>query len=281
MKKIFNYLTVLITICGLTSNCNNHHQPDGGNDITFDTIEVNKQYFMLGDTLNPHCDLDIKYIYPKDYYDKDVLQKIQEQFIVDFFGENYAKKPADDAVNHYAQKYIADYKDIEKDFAKDFADDSASVSSYGYYESTHNEIKYNKFDIISYCVIINYYTGGAHGSNGCNNHVIDLKSGNKTKEEDLFIDNYQEPLAKMIVKTLLYDYKAANEEKLEEMGFFNTKEIFPNNNFYIDDEGITYTYNEYEIAPYSMGKIDVKIPYEKIRNLLRKDCLIMRIKTRK
>jgi hypothetical protein len=247
------------------------------NDITFDSIEVNEKYFMFGDSLKPYCDLKIKYIYPIDYHDKNVLQKIQGQFIVDFFGENYAKDSVGNAVKRYAQKYVAEYKSLEKEFANDPANDSA----YGYYESAYNVITYNKFDIISYCVTINYYTGRAHGGSGCLNHVTDLKSGEKTKEEDLFIDDYQKPLAKVIVQTLLYDYKATDEEALEEMGFFNVKEIFPNNNFYIDDEGITYTYNEYEIAPYSMGQIDVKIPYEKIRNLLHEECLITRIKSSK
>jgi hypothetical protein len=110
---------------------------------------------------------------------------------------------------------------------------------------------------------------------------MDLKSGNRIEEEDIFIDEYQEPLAKIIVNTLMSDYGVTTGEELEGEGFFNVAEIVPNNNFYIDGEGITYTYNEYEIAPYSLGCIDVKIPYGKTKKLLRADSPVMRIKSTK
>jgi hypothetical protein len=281
MKKMFNYLVILTIFCYLISSCKNHNQSDYENHITFDSIEVNRNYFMQGDSLNPQCNIDVKYIYPSDYGDDNTLRTLQKQFIIDFFGENYAEETTNDAADHYVQNYIADYKMLEKDFAKDFAEDPVRTLSYNYYESTHNEIKYNKFNIISYRVVKNYYTGGAHGNNGYDNHVIDLESRNKLDEKDIFIDNYQETLAKVLIETLLFDYKVTNEEKLEEVGFFNVKEIVPNNNFYIDDENITYTYNEYEIAPYSMGKIDVKIPYGKIKKILRNGSPIMRIKSGK
>jgi hypothetical protein len=259
-----------------------HHQLDEENDIRFDSIEVNETYYMLGDSLNPHCDLEIKYIYPGDYSDKSILQTLQKRFTADFFGEKYAHETAPDAANHYVRKYIADYRELEKNFEEEMAKDSGiTFWGYNYYESTHNEILYNRHDIISYCIITDCYTGGAHGSHGYIYHVADLKSGNILEEEDIFVDEYQEPLAKIIINTLMSDYGITAEEELEEKGFFNVKEIVPNNNFYIDDKGITYTYNEYEIAPYSVGSISVKIPYDKIRKLLQADSPVMRIKSMK
>jgi hypothetical protein len=59
--------------------------------------------------------------------------------------------------------------------------------------------------------------------------------------------------------------------ELENIGFFNLDEIYPNNNFYADETGITYTFNEYEIAAYVVGAVSVQIPYENIRHLLRRE----------
>jgi hypothetical protein len=59
--------------------------------------------------------------------------------------------------------------------------------------------------------------------------------------------------------------------ELENIGFFNLDEISSNNNFYADEIGITYTFNEYEIAAYVVGPVTIQIPYDKIRHLLRRE----------
>ena len=47
------------------------------------------------------------------------------------------------------------------------------------------------------------------------------------------------------------------------------KEIEPNGNFSISDKGVTYIYNHYEIAPYSMGIIRITIPWEDLNDIIR------------
>jgi hypothetical protein len=244
------------------------------NNIKFDSIETESKYFLLGDTANPSGTLIIKYIYPIEYADRDILQKMQTRFLTDFFGESYKNVTPQEAINSYSQKYIADYKSLEKHFLRDLkksGEKFMEASWYSYYENSSNSIVYNKNNIISYIISINYYKGGAHESSGYVNKVIDLKTGNLLTENDIFVPDYQEPLAKIIHETIAENFKAAPPEELENMGFFNVNEIYPNDNFIIDSVGVTYTYNIYEIAAYAVGKIDVKLPFDKIRFLLRKD----------
>ncbi len=59
-------------------------------------------------------------------------------------------------------------------------------------------------------------------------------------------------------------------------GFFTIEDIVPNNNFWLDEIGIHYSYNQYEIAPYSMGVIDVTVPYSDISDILLPDGIISR-----
>ena len=63
----------------------------------------------------------------------------------------------------------------------------------------------------------------------------------------------------------------ANNKELENIGFFSIDEIFPNGNFMVDETGITYSFNEYEIAAYVVGATHVQLPYKEIRHLLRDD----------
>ena len=47
----------------------------------------------------------------------------------------------------------------------------------------------------------------------------------------------------------MINYEVAEPDSLLMRGFFTVEDIVPNNNFWLNDEGINYTYNQYEIAP--------------------------------
>ena len=48
----------------------------------------------------------------------------------------------------------------------------------------------------------------------------------------------------------------------------------PNNNFAITRDGLIYYFNPYEIAPYVAGIIQVRVPYEELRLILRPGSLL-------
>jgi hypothetical protein len=243
---------------------------DGENEIRFDSTMIRKEYHLFGDSVNPSCTLESLFIYPSEYKDGEILRKIQRHFFLSFFGEDDASESPEEAMENYADKYVSEYKEFEKDFP-DGIKSPETEPLYMHYEMTSNEILYNKYGLISYLVSVEYYTGGAHGEQGYNNFVISLKSGEALEEKDLFVDNYQDDLAGIILDAIAADYNVADPAELENQGFFNIKEIYPNNNFHVDGEGITYTFNQYEIAAYFVGKTDVTLPYAKIRHLMRED----------
>lgn len=43
----------------------------------------------------------------------------------------------------------------------------------------------------------------------------------------------------------------------------------PNGNFAVSEEGVTWTYNPYEIAPYSMGIIDLTVTWADLKPYLK------------
>ncbi|MDR2233864.1 MAG: RsiV family protein [Tannerella sp.] len=272
---MLRYLEISVIFFLFLTGCKNKQNADikedirVENDIKFDSIEVDVEYYLLGDTANPNCSLQSKFIYPAEYKDIETLEKIKMQFVVDFFGEDYRGLQPGEAIERYKNAYLTEYKKLEREFSRDPAEKSAYW--YNYYESTNNEIIFNELNLISYCVTLNCYTGGAHGSNGYNNRIIDLKSGNKLEEKDIFTDNFHDELTSIIVDELVRKFGLENAAQLEDsVPIFNVSEISPNNNLLVDNEGIIYTYNEYEIAPYSVGKIDVLLPFDKIEHLLNK-----------
>jgi hypothetical protein len=273
-KKIFFLVSLLLSGIFMTSCKQTAANINNDNDIQFDTIMVNEQYHLLGDSTNPSCTLESTFIYPSDYKDKDILRKINRHFLISFFGEDNASVSPEEAMVNYANKYISEYKEIENDFLdaiKNTDEKTIIETSYTYLEMSSNDILYNKSNLICFAVSVEYFTGGAHGEHGYNNYVIYLPTGDLLEEKDLFIDTYQDDLARIIVDAIASVYHVTDPVELENMGFFNIKEIYPNNNFSIDDNGINYTFNHYEIAAHAVGKIDVALPYDKIRHLIREN----------
>ena len=282
MKINIKTLAAILLCLTAISGCKSKKAIDteAENDIKFDSITVDEKYYLLGDTTNPYCTLESNFIFPTEYKDIEILSKLNRYFMESFFGiDAFSDRDTslitpEQAMKAYVQKYIDDYKDLESDFLTDFevsGEKPSQESWYAYYEASSNEILYNKCDLISFTVSVEYYTGGAHGGYGYNNHVLSLKTGEEVYETDIFIEDYQDSLANIIIYTLAGNNNLTNPEELENEGFFNIDEIYPNGNFYLDEKGITYTFNVYEIAPFALGKTDIFLPYEKIRHLLKKN----------
>ena len=275
MKTLFSVLGLSLVGLGLgLSACQESPKAIPENKIAFDSIQVEKIYHLLDNPDNPNCDLEINFVYPKDFADKAVLEKAQKQFVYNYFGESYENLSPEEAVSHYTDDYIAAYKDLEEDFEEESrraTKESPVGSWFSYYEMSSNQITFNKAGLVCYTICFENYTGGAHGAHSYNNHVLDLATGEAVTEEAIFHEGYQEELAKLLVDQIASDNNLTDAKELENIGFFSIEEIFPNGNFLVDETGITYSFNEYEIAAYVVGLINVHLPYESIRPLLRDD----------
>ena len=266
-------LVVLFLISVFVSGCNIGTKKTTDNDVTFDSISVDKTYHLLENPENPNCNLQINFTYPAKYDNKDILKKIQQQFVYSYFGDGYENLSPEEATAKYTEDYLNNYKDLEDEYKAEVAkaDETPVGAWFSYFEMSSDDIAYNKNDILSYTVNFENYTGGAHGAHSFTNHVIDMKTGNLIKEDDIFIEGFQEDLAQILIDRIAKQNTVENPKELENIGFFSIDEIFPNGNFLIDDNGITYTFNEYEIAAYVVGATNVHLPCEEIQYLLKKE----------
>lgn len=274
MKTRFCESILALLLLGLiATGCNTGKKNGSENDITFDSIRVEKTYHLLDNPDNPNCNLEIKFVFPKKFANKEILSSIQKQFVSTYFGDSYEQLSPEEAVAKYTDDYIAAYKDLESDYKAELAkaDETPVGSWFSYYEMSANDIAFNRDDILSYTISFENYTGGAHGSHSYNNHVLNLKTGKPITEEDIFVENYQDNLAQILVDQIAKQNNVSDPKELENIGFFSVDEIFPNGNFLVDETGITYSFNEYEIAAYVVGVTNVHLPYKEIRYLLRDD----------
>ena len=258
---------------GSAIGCNSDGKKVAANNIQFDSVMVDKTYHMKDIETNPSCSLQIRFKFPSEFQNKEVLKAMQQQFASSCFGDSCAELSPQEAVNKYVEDYINNFKKEETSFEIDSEqhDSEPNESWYTNYEISKDSITYNHNDLLSYVVYKEYDTGGAHNTHSYTNRVLNVKTGQRIMESDIFIDEYQDDLAKIIVDAIALYNNVDKASDLENIGFFSVNEISPNNNFYVDDLGITYTFNEFDIAAYVVGATSIRLPYEKIRHLLRKD----------
>lgn len=269
-KNSFITLAALFTVIGFFS-CNQKQHTS--TKITFDSIQVAKKIFLLqeNDTTQPFSDVQINFIFPEKFKSEDDLARLQQIFIGTFFNDqkydNLSPKAAFDA---YLVHYEKSYKELSNDYYEDKnrMENGSTPSWYWYSLYLKNNILFENDSLVSYKVELSNYTGGAHGSYSVVYYNIDLNSLTTLTEEDLFVPNYKKHLTEIIINQLMQKYHVQTARDLLEQGFFDIEQIQPNNNFWLNDKGVHYTYNQYEIAPYSMGAVDVSIPYSDLTEIL-------------
>ncbi len=110
------------------------------------------------------------------------------------------------------------------------------------------------------------FTGGAHGNTTTNYYNFDVENKTILEYDKLFGKQEKSDLDEIAEKILRKKYKIKNNEKLTDAGFWfgKNKGFSLNGNFLILRDGLKFLFNQYEIAPYSMGQIEIFIPKDKL-----------------
>ena len=224
VKTFFVWLVAV----GLLSACGSDAKKVKENDIRFDTMTLKESYHMKNIETNPGCSLQINFLYPAEYQNQQVLKAAQQQFIRAFLGDDYMQCSPREAVSLYAVNYLNDFKKRETDFESDVEEHGSEPNDewYSSYEILSDSIYYNQNDLLSMVVSKEYDTGGAHNAHHYTNRVIDLRTGERVTEAAVFIEDYQDDLAKIIVDAIALYNNVDKVSELENIGFFNINEKF-------------------------------------------------------
>jgi hypothetical protein len=115
------------------------------------------------------------------------------------------------------------------------------------------------------------FTGGAHPNSYKLYSVIEKASGRKMILTDFF-DSTAIYKLMGLGETEFRSVKGINPNQgLEDAGYWFEKNRFHlNNNFYLNENGITFFFNHYEVGPYSLGSTEITIPANKLVKLMKK-----------
>ena len=222
----------------------------------------------------------IRYAYPVAVNaPEEVLSKLQRAVCQTVLGEAFLDMRPQQAIEAYAAlkhtEYIQNNLPLLQEWAIDHEDEPLCETCFNEEliisaapMTDHLPESADRF-LWSYAMDVYEYTGGAHGNRYLLIQNYDLETGDMVNEQDLFSDDYYEPLKTLLLNALIAQTDNAESKRdLRRMGY-SVADVVPNENFYVTQEGITYVYNPYEIAPYAMGCIEIFLPWETVRPLIR------------
>lgn len=120
---------------------------------------------------------------------------------------------------------------------------------------------------ISYQIMTATYNGGAHGMTESTYVNYDFSTGKVLTYDNAFTPESEPKLLQAIKDNLMTRYNVSSMEELNRRGIF-TDQIYVSKNFYLQGYEVIFHYNPYDIAPYSEGSINVRVPYFQISDCL-------------
>jgi len=267
MRHKLILLSIISIVVVLASSCKKKEAQEEA-QITFKPLAMKEEHHMKGDAKNPILSISLNLQYPDTFSNVAILNKIRHIILTDFFPDiDKDIKDPKVAMEAYIKEYIKFY-DKSEDVTPVEDNLGGSGSQIAWWDHETMTIRNNSENILSYTIKSDRFTGGAHGGKIYLNTVVNLKTGERITEDDLFTEESRPMISELILKKIMESHQVKKAEDLEQIGFFDVEGIDLNKNFYVTQEGIVYTFNEYEIAAYALGTTEVLLSYQDISGFM-------------
>lgn len=274
MKRSYTLPFFIFIILGISPTA---LHADGEAAVQFREHQFIKTYYGDGTTSiepdyggEPYLHVNLSYLEPVSFGGDPVPEELR-QFCSDFFFGTEGGAEGEDEIRslfeNVAEATIADWEENGLSVLEDFPD--AEAAAMWEYESRMS-VDYNKNGIV--CLGNHFYqfAGGAHGIYNSDYAVYDIENRREVTLDMIFTGDWYGAVTYIITEEAKRLFEVDQFSSLTAAGFF-VDELEPTGNFYLSDEGITFVYSVYEVAPYVMGGIDVTISYEDLGVLLDTD----------
>lgn len=231
-----------------------------------DTIKIDEKYnYAYVDEDAPALTVEIS-LPVVELKDNAATARIDSTLALTLFGENTTLK---DACDIFVDNRKKDFDEMHDEYINSKYNDTPTYF-FSLYDIIGATVQVGYKECITYIVAHEEYNGGAHPNTYINVTNFDPVSGNEITLGDIFTDGFEEPLTAMLTSQLMKETQASTIEELRDKGFlFFDTEMFVSSNFIPEDEGITFLYNRYEIAPYAAGEILLTIDYNTLKDIMK------------
>jgi hypothetical protein len=174
---------------------------------------------------------------------------------------SFEKKSAAKTIADAATAFIREAEEVQRDEKEIILPWESSISG---------QVLLDQPGIVTVSIQSYTFTGGAHGMSVTNNMVFDTLTGKQFTLDDLFVPGFGVRLDHLIDRRFRQMHGLKPDEPLtgDKGGLFENR-IVHNNNFAVTGSGIRFLYNQYEIAPYAVGDIEIDLAFDDLRDILK------------
>ena len=219
--------------------------------------------FALAEGSTDSISIQVRLEYPVSGFPEEVLDRMTATIIGQALEDANDKPDIDASVQRYFNARVADFRETNLPLYERVQQEGIEGAILSWEEQIEGYFAGRYKDILSYDVYSYSFTGGAHGVSG--DYVINfnLEDGSLVSEGEFFVPGYQEELSGLLSAHL--------REAMPDEDSYNAlfvKDIAPNGNFKVSEDGVTYMYGSYEIGPSYLGCIEVFVPWEELDTLV-------------
>lgn len=263
--KIKNRICIVLIVINALCACN---AGSDGNGIVFDNLSVEKTTPITNEAGAPSCHVKLELACAKED-NNQLAGAINETLAQElFYMEGLTlKQAADSFANDYSRNYVRNFATLYREDRND----AQKRAWYEYHYYMNSKTQAGKKGIIVYTTTIDYYEGGMHGINQKLTFNFDEKSGKVLKLSDVFSTGFEQCLNDLLLQKLEEEVGAKDIQDLHIKGYLYSMDMFAPENFIMGEDGITFIYNPYEIASYSMGMVELELKYDDLEEILTKE----------
>ena len=255
-------LTFFVVSLWLLASCK------GGDDqeVWFETITMEKTVDLADEDLSPNCSVSLKVQNARQKSGK-AAQVINEYLVERLF--NIQDVSIEAAAEQFTENYVQNYKNTLLPLYKQDKNDTTKRAWYDYHYIITTETQNGNEHTIVYLATIDYYEGASHGINELLVMNFDKETGKHLTLSDVFVTGYEQQLTTILLRALKEKTGSESLAALKQKDYLYAVDMFPTENFILGEETITFYYNPYEIAPYTMGSTELIIPYSDVEKILK------------
>ena len=241
MRIFLNYFVVMVLLIG----CNQR------NSLSLVTTKIE------GNNCEncPLVIINIPKAMDNDRISDAINSSLQEEIIAELtFDEQDVIEDIADAID----SFVDGYKDIQKKHPEEMTVWEAKINA---------EVSYEDQQMITIKLDTYLFTGGAHGYGATRFLNFNKNKGTEIEGWELFID--KEDFKRFA------ENKFRKQEKIpQDMSINSTGYMFEKDSFYLPEnigftqEGVKLLYNQYEVASYADGPIELILPYKEVNKYL-------------
>jgi hypothetical protein len=211
---------------------------------------------------SPFAGIQLGLLLPGESANPLISDSVSHVMLVKFTGKQVRIAQPEKLLEGMKQIYFANYLATNEGIYNE-----TMASSFNWQSLKFLHILMNCSHVLTFYIDHYAFTGGAHGLQTRQFTVVNLWTGKEVGLNDIFKENSETQLSAILSDKIHEKNHLPTAQSLKDAGFYS-ETVKPTDNFYITREGIGFFYNQYDIAPYTSGSIDVFVPFIEMKDLL-------------